>query len=48
MRTLIVTFEAKIYNIRVSHVHLKANFVANFVTKFGALRMQSEFGSLYI
>jgi hypothetical protein len=44
MRTLIVTFEAKSYSIRVSHVHLKANFV----TKFGALRMQSEFGSLYI
>lgn len=44
MRSLLISFATKVYSIRVSHVHLKANFT----TKFGAIRMQSEFGPLYV
>ncbi|WP_155804301.1 hypothetical protein [Paucilactobacillus suebicus] len=37
MHTLKITLTNKALNVRVSHVHLKANFI----TKFGETRMQN-------
>lgn len=44
MRTLVIDYTTKEINVRVSHAHLRANFIS----EFGEIRMQSTCGSLYI